>query len=293
MKKLKGFTLIELLVVISIIAMLLAILMPSLQQVKKQAQAVVCRSNLKQFGVMSALYSNDYNNRLTPGNAGPISVGLWPNEYGPYHEGAEEIRLCPSAKKGYPNPTQNQHFFGSTFRAASWGQASPRWGDNWDWIDYAGWYSYGMNSYSCSGAEEDPSRPGSGITRENLEVIEYWGTSSARGAYNVPLMGDCAWITASGDDIHPMYGAQFIQPAAVEDVLMLNWGLELYALDRHVKSMNMVFLDGSARKVDLKEVWTLDWHRNFNRSNVWTKAGGATKAQWEGAAPWMVKYKDY
>jgi len=47
MHKRDGFTLIELLVVISIIALLLAILMPSLQRVKKQAQAVACMSNIK------------------------------------------------------------------------------------------------------------------------------------------------------------------------------------------------------------------------------------------------------
>jgi len=47
-----GFTLIELLVVIAIIALLLAIMMPALQRVKKQARLVACQAKLKQWAVI-------------------------------------------------------------------------------------------------------------------------------------------------------------------------------------------------------------------------------------------------
>ncbi len=60
----KAFTLIELLVVISIIALLLSILMPSLQRAKKAAQFVVCQSNQKQWGVAFNLYLADYEGKL-------------------------------------------------------------------------------------------------------------------------------------------------------------------------------------------------------------------------------------
>ncbi len=57
----KAFTLIELLVVISIIAMLLAILMPSLGKAREQAKSVVCRNHLKQLGLANVVYSNEYD----------------------------------------------------------------------------------------------------------------------------------------------------------------------------------------------------------------------------------------
>ena len=58
----KGFTLIELLVVIAIIALLMSILMPALQRVKKQAHAVTCMSHLKQWGLIFAMYTDEGDN---------------------------------------------------------------------------------------------------------------------------------------------------------------------------------------------------------------------------------------
>lgn len=57
--KKSGFTLIELLVVISIIALLLAILMPALGKVKEKAKSVVCRTRLRQAGIAILLYAQD------------------------------------------------------------------------------------------------------------------------------------------------------------------------------------------------------------------------------------------
>ncbi len=63
-KKKRGFTLIELLVVISIIALLLSILMPSLQRVKEMARAVTCASNQKQLIYALLTYAHDYDDRV-------------------------------------------------------------------------------------------------------------------------------------------------------------------------------------------------------------------------------------
>ena len=70
----KGFTLIELLVVISIIAMLLAILMPALSKVKKIAQRVVCATNLKGLGTAQTVYSQDYDDEYAVQGDGKATV---------------------------------------------------------------------------------------------------------------------------------------------------------------------------------------------------------------------------
>jgi prepilin-type N-terminal cleavage/methylation domain-containing protein len=60
----RGFTLVELLVVIAIIMILIAILLPVVMAAKRQANQVVCQSNLRQLGIAMVLYAQD--NRYFP-----------------------------------------------------------------------------------------------------------------------------------------------------------------------------------------------------------------------------------
>ena len=60
MKGKHGFTLIELLVVIGIIAMLMAVLLPSLNMARMHAKRLVSTSNMRQIGMALELYTEDY-----------------------------------------------------------------------------------------------------------------------------------------------------------------------------------------------------------------------------------------
>lgn len=78
----RGFTLVELLVVIAIIAVLMGILMPALNRVKKQAEQTTCLSNLKQIGLAAELYAEDFD-RFVPRGASS-SAPIWFVQFLPY-----------------------------------------------------------------------------------------------------------------------------------------------------------------------------------------------------------------
>jgi prepilin-type N-terminal cleavage/methylation domain-containing protein/prepilin-type processing-associated H-X9-DG protein len=74
-----GFTLVELLVVVAIIAILAAMLLPSLEKAKEKAQGAMCHSNTRQLTMADLMYAGDNSDQLA-GNPAGTPNGGWAND---------------------------------------------------------------------------------------------------------------------------------------------------------------------------------------------------------------------
>lgn len=107
-----AFTLIELLVVIAIIAILAALLMPSLSRARDAARRTRCASNLRQCLMSISFYTSDYSGFLPvyykPGTSSYVQGLDILARYTPYLEN-NEIAVCPSWPPFRPAAVQNRY----------------------------------------------------------------------------------------------------------------------------------------------------------------------------------------
>lgn len=78
MSRLKAFTLIELLVVVSIIALLISILLPSLRGARERAKATICLANQKTLANCAVQYSAENRDAVVSGNTNATGWIDWP-----------------------------------------------------------------------------------------------------------------------------------------------------------------------------------------------------------------------
>jgi len=104
----RGFTLIELLVVIAIIAILIALLLPAVQQARAAARRTQCRNNLKQIGLALHNY-HDVHGSFPPGRMAPAKTGIggdcWVGWVSPLYHSMPYI----DQKNVYDNIDQSQY----------------------------------------------------------------------------------------------------------------------------------------------------------------------------------------
>jgi prepilin-type N-terminal cleavage/methylation domain-containing protein/prepilin-type processing-associated H-X9-DG protein len=118
----KGFTLIEVLVVVAIIALLVAILLPSLQAARMASKRSISASNMKQIGVAMTMYSQEFGGAFPLVNHAPPEAGMEPEDFAwvytlrKYIGDIDEIRICPADPDG-PEKLEN---FGTSYAPSEW-----------------------------------------------------------------------------------------------------------------------------------------------------------------------------
>ena len=226
----RAFTLIELLVVIAIIALLVSILLPSLNKAKELAKGTLCATNLKSLGLSFQMYASDYDGRL-------------PWYYSCYNDGRYYTNLLVDG--GY----------------------AP--GDESDWYNwYYGYIRTGI--WHCPSAELLLSSGGYGVSfsPHGYHSMFPWHTSQSNYPGQVLdelkrpselwLIGDVEASPASG--IWAGYTVMYVTcPECPSEAWETSTG---QAAARHTEKSNFAAVDGHV------ETWTYDdlWH---NQNDVW------------------------
>lgn len=248
----KAFTLVELLVVVSIIALLLGILLPSLSKAREKAKIVVCRTNVRSLGTGFVLYSADNQNRVFPTTTADGAHTLWLDHVGEQISNVDKVRYCPTTEI---NPNEPQ--MGKWEPTQVGGSTTTTWIWNFgpDGYEYG---SYGFNGWLYNNT--NPKWEG-----------YYWDTASPAQASSVPLFTDCRWV-----DSWPENGDTCSANFDINDSGNLNTMsyMERFLIGRHEGKLNIGFADGHVEDIKLEMLWSVKWGPKFEPQGAQTRTDG-------------------
>jgi prepilin-type N-terminal cleavage/methylation domain-containing protein/prepilin-type processing-associated H-X9-DG protein len=260
----KAFTIIELLVVISIIALLIALLLPALARARQLALSVSCLSNERQLVLALDEYLPDNRGQLFAWswdyNGNTIGSNLWITPLQPYlnlqtnnfnpatwNTGNNSVLVCPAASIPW---TDSQNPGGNYFVP----------GTNTMWSVWPYWGSYCFNGWLYNIEATNPATDGD----------SWWGGVGAGPGHGhwpgnlstqqtlpslIPAFSDGTCVDAH---IQPWDSP----PPSLDGLLLTAAGANAswsVCIDRHHGTINVAYLDGHAAAIHLRDIWSQNW----------------------------------
>jgi prepilin-type N-terminal cleavage/methylation domain-containing protein/prepilin-type processing-associated H-X9-DG protein len=229
-----AFTLIELLVVIAIIAILAAILLPTLSRAKAQGEGIKCMSNQKQLALAFIMYADD-NHGLFSLNSGEANQQQDLNGY--YQQWCKGIEYWPDKEANDPDNTNSFYLAHSllgpfcNFQTAIYKCPS----DIWNCTEFGASYPR-VRSVSMSGFIADGSTDG----------VSAWDSTGETRSYNkqADFVNPAPANLIVFDDEHP---------DSINDACLVNRGLSSFPMfddlpgSLHVGACNFSYADGHSQ----------------------------------------------
>jgi prepilin-type N-terminal cleavage/methylation domain-containing protein/prepilin-type processing-associated H-X9-DG protein len=215
----QGFTLVELLIVVVILAILASMLAPVIAQVRNKVGGYVCQSNLRQIGMATSLYLQDYDEQFAGPNGTPYE---WLPDIHTAYLKQWRIWVCPSDPK------------------------AKTWDGQWESPSFYVRTSYLWNAYIFQGSASDWRRSIHAAAIPHPATIVMWAEAYANSGWvndalpiSAPEPGRAYLHNAYGDN----FNASKHDPSAGPCPYRHEKPLDI----AHMEGGNYVFADGHAK----------------------------------------------